>query len=129
MICRIDVASGNWHLVLKYLATVVSPPIRYVRASMLEVIRQDYAPARARTQRAGLLGTRKARRSLVTLIALDPSFGSLVVDRLMARMGRCSGTGTADRYRVHGSLIFRRSGGGVQPAGGVVYAYLVWCLR
>jgi peptide/nickel transport system permease protein len=87
-----------WHLVLPAvtLATVVAAGyIRYVRASMLEVIRQDYV----RTARAkGLAETAVLRRHafknaaipLVTLVGLDlPRFlsGSVVVESIFAWPG------------------------------------------
>jgi peptide/nickel transport system permease protein len=87
-----------WHLVLPSvtLATVVAASyVRYVRASMLEVIRQDYV----RTARAkGLAETVMLRRHalknaaipLVTLIGLDlPRFlsGSIVVESIFAWPG------------------------------------------
>jgi peptide/nickel transport system permease protein len=87
-----------WHLVLPSvtLATVVAASyIRYVRASMLEVIRQDYV----RTARAKGLGEavmlrrhafKNAAIPLVTLIGLDlPRFlsGSVVVESIFAWPG------------------------------------------
>jgi peptide/nickel transport system permease protein len=87
-----------WHLVLPAvtLATVIAAGyIRYVRASMLEVIRQDYV----RTARAkGLAETVVLRRHafknaaipLVTLMGLDlPRFlsGSVVVESIFAWPG------------------------------------------
>jgi peptide/nickel transport system permease protein len=87
-----------WHLVLPSitLATVIAAGyIRYVRASMLEVIRQDYV----RTARAkGLAETAVLRRHafknaaipLVTLMGLDlPRFlsGSVVVESIFAWPG------------------------------------------
>jgi peptide/nickel transport system permease protein len=87
-----------WHLVLPSitLATVIAAGyIRYVRASMLEVIRQDYV----RTARAkGLAETVVLRRHafknaaipLVTLMGLDlPRFlsGSVVVESIFAWPG------------------------------------------
>jgi peptide/nickel transport system permease protein len=87
-----------WHLVLPAitLATVVAASyIRYVRASMLEVIRQDYVrTARAKGLGEGLLLRRHAFKNaaipLVTLIALDlPRFlsGSVVVESIFAWPG------------------------------------------
>src|SRR5205085_2457528 len=87
-----------WHLVLPAitLATVVTAGyIRYIRASMLEVLHQDYI----RTARAkGLTGStilrthafKNASLALVTLIALDlPRFlsGSIVVEQIFAWPG------------------------------------------
>jgi len=87
-----------WHLVLPAvtLATVVAAGyIRYVRASMLEVIRQDYV----RTARAKGVGEaavlrrhafKNAAIPLVTLMGLDlPRFlaGSVVVESIFAWPG------------------------------------------
>ena len=87
-----------WHLVLPAvtLATVVAASyIRYVRASMLEVIRQDYVrTARAKGLGESLLLRRHAFKNaaipLVTLIGLDlPRFlsGSVVVESIFAWPG------------------------------------------
>jgi peptide/nickel transport system permease protein len=87
-----------WHLVLPSvtLATVVvASYIRYVRASMLEVIRQDYVrTARAKGLSEAVLLRRHAFKNaaipLVTLIALDlPRFlsGSVVVESIFAWPG------------------------------------------
>jgi len=87
-----------WHLVLPAvtLATVVTANyIRYIRASMLEVLHNDYVrTARAKGLRNGLILRRHAFRNaaipLVTLIGLDlPRFlsGSLVVEAIFAWPG------------------------------------------
>ena len=87
-----------WHLVLPSitLATVVAAGyIRYVRASMLEVIRQDYVrTARAKGLSEAVLLRRHAFKNaaipLVTLIGLDlPRFlsGSVVVESIFAWPG------------------------------------------
>jgi peptide/nickel transport system permease protein len=87
-----------WHLVLPAitLATVVvASYIRYVRASMLEVIRQDYVrTARAKGLSEAVLLRRHAFKNaaipLVTLIGLDlPRFlsGSVVVESIFAWPG------------------------------------------
>jgi peptide/nickel transport system permease protein len=87
-----------WHLVLPSitLATVVAASyIRYVRASMLEVIRQDYVrTARAKGLAEAVLLRRHAFKNaaipLVTLIGLDlPRFlsGSVVVESIFAWPG------------------------------------------
>jgi peptide/nickel transport system permease protein len=87
-----------WHLVLPSLtlATVVAAGyIRYVRASMLEVIRQDYVrTARAKGLSEGVLLRRHAFKNaaipLLTLMGLDlPRFlsGSVVVESIFAWPG------------------------------------------
>jgi peptide/nickel transport system permease protein len=87
-----------WHLVLPSitLATVVAASyIRYVRASMLEVIRQDYVrTARAKGLAEAVMLRRHAFKNaaipLVTLIGLDlPRFlsGSVVVESIFAWPG------------------------------------------
>src|SRR5438128_5193265 len=87
-----------WHLVLPSitLATVVAASyIRYVRASMLEVIRQDYVrTARAKGLSEGVLLRRHAFKNaaipLLTLMGLDlPRFlsGSVVVESIFAWPG------------------------------------------
>jgi peptide/nickel transport system permease protein len=87
-----------WHLVLPAvtLATVVTANyIRYIRASMLEVLHNDYVrTARAKGLRNGVILRRHAFRNaaipLVTLIGLDlPRFlsGSLVVEAIFAWPG------------------------------------------
>jgi peptide/nickel transport system permease protein len=87
-----------WHLVLPAvtLATVVAAGyIRYVRASMLEVIRQDYVrTARAKGVSEAIVLRRHAFKNaaipLVTLIGLDlPRFlsGSVVVESIFAWPG------------------------------------------
>jgi peptide/nickel transport system permease protein len=87
-----------WHLVLPAvtLATVVTANyIRYIRASMLEVLHNDYVrTARAKGLPNGLILRRHAFRNaaipLVTLIGLDmPRFlsGSLVVEAIFAWPG------------------------------------------
>ena len=87
-----------WHLVLPAvtLATVVTANyIRYIRASMLEVLHNDYVrTARAKGLHNGVILRRHAFRNaaipLVTLIGLDlPRFlsGSLVVEAIFAWPG------------------------------------------
>ena len=87
-----------WHLVLPAvtLATVVTANyIRYIRASMLEVLHNDYIrTARAKGLHNGVILRRHAFRNaaipLVTLIGLDlPRFlsGSLVVEAIFAWPG------------------------------------------
>jgi peptide/nickel transport system permease protein len=87
-----------WHLVLPAvtLATVVTANyIRYIRASMLEVLHNDYVrTARAKGLPNGVILRRHAFRNaaipLVTLIGLDlPRFlsGSLVVEAIFAWPG------------------------------------------
>jgi peptide/nickel transport system permease protein len=87
-----------WHLVLPSitLATVVAAGyIRYVRASMLEVIRHDYVrTARAKGLAEGVVLRRHAFKNaaipLVTLMGLDlPRFlsGSVVVESIFAWPG------------------------------------------
>jgi peptide/nickel transport system permease protein len=87
-----------WHLVLPAvtLATVVTANyIRYIRASMLEVLHNDYVrTARAKGLRNDVILRRHAFRNaaipLVTLIGLDlPRFlsGSLVVEAIFAWPG------------------------------------------
>jgi peptide/nickel transport system permease protein len=87
-----------WHMVLPSitLATVVTAGyIRYVRASMLEVIRQDYVrTARAKGLAEGVVLRRHAFKNaaipLVTLMGLDlPRFlsGSVVVESIFAWPG------------------------------------------
>jgi peptide/nickel transport system permease protein len=87
-----------WHLVLPAvtLATVVTAGyIRYIRASMLEVLHQDYIrTARAKGLPGGAVLRRHAFRNaslaLVTLIGLDlPRFlsGSIVVEAMFAWPG------------------------------------------
>ena len=87
-----------WHLVLPAvtLATVVTANyIRYIRASMLEVLHHDYVrTARAKGLPNGVILRRHAFRNaaipLVTLIGLDlPRFlsGSLVVEAIFAWPG------------------------------------------
>jgi peptide/nickel transport system permease protein len=87
-----------WHLVLPAvtLATVVTASyIRYIRASMLEVLHHDYVrTARAKGLHNGLVLRRHAFRNavipLVTLIGLDmPRFlsGSLVIEAIFAWPG------------------------------------------
>ncbi len=87
-----------WHLVLPAvtLATVVTANyIRYIRASMLEVLHNDYIrTARAKGLQNGVILRRHAFRNaaipLVTLIGLDlPRFlsGSLVVEAIFAWPG------------------------------------------
>ena len=87
-----------WHLVLPAvtLATVVTANyIRYIRASMLEVLHNDYVrTARAKGLHNGVVLRRHAFRNaaipLVTLIGLDlPRFlsGSLVVEAIFAWPG------------------------------------------
>jgi peptide/nickel transport system permease protein len=87
-----------WHLVLPSvtLATVVAAGyIRYVRASMLEVIRQDYVrTARAKGLSEAVVLRRHAFKNaaipLVTLMGLDlPRFlsGSVVVESIFAWPG------------------------------------------
>jgi len=87
-----------WHLVLPSitLATVIAAGyIRYVRASMLEVIRQDYVrTARAKGLSEAVVLRRHAFKNaaipLVTLMGLDlPRFlsGSVVVESIFAWPG------------------------------------------
>lgn len=87
-----------WHLVLPSitLATVIAAGyIRYVRASMLEVIRQDYVrTARAKGLAEAVVLRRHAFKNaaipLVTLMGLDlPRFlsGSVVVESIFAWPG------------------------------------------
>ncbi len=87
-----------WHLVLPAvtLATVVAATyMRYIRASMLEVIRQDYVrTARSKGLSESVLLRRHAFKNaaipVVTLIALDlPRFlsGSVVVESIFAWPG------------------------------------------
>src|SRR5262249_20269626 len=87
-----------WHLLLPAVTVatvVVTSYIRYVRTSMLEVIRQDYVrTARAKGLSEAVLLRRHAFKNaaipLVTLIALDlPRFlaGSVVVESIFAWPG------------------------------------------
>ncbi|HYU19102.1 MAG TPA: ABC transporter permease [Chloroflexota bacterium] len=87
-----------WHLVLPAvtLATVVTAGyIRYIRASMLEVLHQDYIrTAQAKGLRSRLILSRHALKNaalpLVTLIGLDlPRFlsGSIVIEAMFAWPG------------------------------------------